>query len=69
MDIYSCLEASAEHGYNTVLQCSTNKGAANIQVLQIKTEQNIVAALNDNVSLLRVETRRSINRQNKAKHC
>ena len=28
MDIYSCLEALAEHGYNTVLQGSTNKGAA-----------------------------------------
>ena len=45
------------------------KGQQYVQVLQIKTEQNIVAALNDNVSLLRVETRRSINRQNKAKHC
>lgn len=45
------------------------KGQQYVQVLQIKAEQNIVAALNDNVSLLRVETRRSINRQNKAKHC
>ena len=45
------------------------KGQPCIQTLQVKTEQNSVAALNDDVSVRRAEVRGSIQKQNKAKYC